>query len=111
MFVIVLLKLSCYFFIFKLKLFVNFVSVSVFLINTDFKDFSCIKHYALQNVSKLLAGRVGTEFRSEKIPRNRLGTVSVIPRKKALIPRHSKFRGRAISEAWNHKIIKRKNGK
>ncbi len=27
-----------------------------FLINTAFKDFSCIKHYALQNVSKLLAG-------------------------------------------------------
>ncbi len=34
-------------------------------------------------------GRVGlgTEFRSEKIPRNRLGMVSVIPRKKVLIPR------------------------
>jgi hypothetical protein len=32
---------------------------------------------------------LGTEFRSEKIPRNRLGTVSVIPRKKVLIPRHS----------------------
>ncbi len=29
---------------------------------------------------------LGTEFRSEKIPRNRLGTVSVIMRKNALIP-------------------------
>ncbi len=29
---------------------------------------------------------LGTEFRSEKIPRNRLGMVSVIPRKKVLIP-------------------------
>ncbi len=44
---------------------------------------------------------LGTEFRSEKIPRNRLGTVSVIPRKKDLIPRHSEFRGRANSEARN----------
>ncbi len=41
------------------------------------------------------------EFRSEKIPRNRLGTISVIPRKKVLIPRHSEFRGRASSEARN----------
>ncbi len=30
---------------------------------------------------------LATEFRSEKIPRNRLGTHSVIPRKKVLIPR------------------------
>ncbi len=44
---------------------------------------------------------LGTEFRSEKIPRNRLGTASVIPRKKVLIPRHSGFRGRANSEARN----------
>ncbi len=44
---------------------------------------------------------LGMEFRSEKIPRNRLGTVSVIPRKKVLIPRFSEFRGRAISEARN----------
>ena len=44
---------------------------------------------------------LGTEFRSEKIPRNRLGTVSVIPRKKVLIPRYSEFRGRADFEAWN----------
>ncbi len=45
--------------------------------------------------------RVGNEFRSEKIPRNRLGTISVIPRKKVLIPRHAEFRGRANSEARN----------
>ncbi len=45
--------------------------------------------------------RLGTELRSEKIPRNRLGTVSVIPRKKVLIPRYSEFRGRANSEARN----------
>jgi hypothetical protein len=44
---------------------------------------------------------LGTEFRSEKIPRNRLGTVSVIPRNKVLIPRHSDFRGRDNSEARN----------
>ncbi len=44
---------------------------------------------------------LGTESRSEKIPRNRLGTVSVIPRKKVLIPRHSEFRGKANSEARN----------
>ncbi len=44
---------------------------------------------------------LGTEFRSEKIPRNRLGKVYVIPRKKVLIPRHSEFRGRASSEARN----------
>jgi hypothetical protein len=42
---------------------------------------------------------LGTEIHSEKIPRNRLGTVSVIPRKKVLIPRHSEFRRRANSEA------------
>ncbi len=34
-----------------------------------------------------------------KIPRNRLGTVSVIPWKNVLIPRHSDFRGRANSAA------------
>jgi hypothetical protein len=44
---------------------------------------------------------LGTEFRSEKIPRNRLGTVSVIQRKKVFIPRHSEFRGTANSEARN----------
>ncbi len=44
---------------------------------------------------------LGPEFRSEKIPRNRLGTVSVIPRKKVLIPRHSEFGGTANSKAPN----------
>jgi hypothetical protein len=43
---------------------------------------------------------LGTEFRSEKIPQNRLGTVSVISRKKVLIPRHSEFRGRANSDCF-----------
>jgi hypothetical protein len=52
------------------------------------------------NVTSLELG-LGTEFRSEKIPRNRLGTVSVILRKKVLIPRYSEFRGRANSEARN----------
>ncbi len=52
---------------------------------------------------------LGTEFRSEKIPRKRLGTVSVIPRKKVLIPRYSEFRGRANSEVrsgteWSEKM-------
>ncbi len=32
---------------------------------------------------------LGTVFRYEKIPRNILGSVSVIPQKKVLIPRHS----------------------
>ncbi len=41
----------------------------------------------------------GISFR--KIPRNRLGTVFVIPRKKVLIPRHSKVHGRVNSEARN----------
>jgi hypothetical protein len=44
---------------------------------------------------------LGKKFRSEKIPRNRLGMISVIPRKKVLIPRHSEFCGRANSEARN----------
>ncbi len=51
---------------------------------------------------------LGTEFRSEKIPRNRLGTVSVIPRKKVLIPRHSEFRGRANSEGRNGREFREK---
>jgi hypothetical protein len=45
--------------------------------------------------------RVGNGISFRKIPRNRLGTISVIPRKKVLIPRHSEFRGRANSEARN----------
>jgi predicted amino acid-binding ACT domain protein len=54
-----------------------------------------------QSLSQYFYIGLGTEFRSEKIPRNRLGTASVIPRKKVLIPRHSEFRGRAHSEARN----------
>jgi hypothetical protein len=50
---------------------------------------------------KLLVLGLGTEFRSEKIPRNGLGTISVIPRKKAFIPKHSEFQRRANSEARN----------
>jgi hypothetical protein len=42
---------------------------------------------------------LATEFFSEKIPRNRLGTVYVIPRKKVLIPRNSEVYGRFNSEA------------
>ncbi len=47
--------------------------------------------------------RVGlaAEFRSEKIPRNRLVTASVIPRKKVLIPRNSEVYGKVYSEARN----------
>ncbi len=40
---------------------------------------------------------LAAEFRPEKIPRNRLGTASVIPRKKVLIPRHSEVYGRGYS--------------
>ncbi len=52
---------------------------------------------------------LAAEFHSEKIPRNRLGTASIIPRKKALIPRHSEVHGRVYSEAqhgrkWHEKI-------
>jgi hypothetical protein len=57
--------------------------------------------YSSTHVPILYKLGLGTEFRSEKIPRNRLGMVSVIPRKKVLIPRHSEFRGRAYSEAQN----------
>jgi hypothetical protein len=44
---------------------------------------------------------LATKFRSEKIPRNRLGTASVIPRKKVLFLRHSEVYGRVYSEARN----------
>jgi hypothetical protein len=44
---------------------------------------------------------LAAEFRSEKIPRNRLGTASVIPRKKMLIPRHSKVYGIVYTKARN----------
>jgi hypothetical protein len=48
-----------------------------------------------------LCGMTDLGLCSEKIPRNRLERVSVVPRKKVLIPRHSGFRARADSEAWN----------
>jgi hypothetical protein len=65
--------------------------------NCDHKELA----YVLRAIKAVLWIGLGTEFRSEKIPRNRLGMVSVIPRKKAVIPRHSEFRGRANSEARN----------
>jgi hypothetical protein len=52
---------------------------------------------------------LAAEFRSEKIPRNRLGTASVIPRKKVLIPRHSEVYGRVYSEAQNGRKWHEKN--
>jgi hypothetical protein len=52
---------------------------------------------------------MATEFCSEKISRNRLGMVSIIPRKKVLIPRHSKVYGRANSEARNGRKWQEKN--
>jgi hypothetical protein len=45
--------------------------------------------------------RVQNGILPEKIPWNRLATVSVILLKKVLILRHSEFRGKAISEAQN----------
>jgi hypothetical protein len=51
---------------------------------------------------------LGTEFRSEKILRNILGTVTVLPRKKVLIPRHFEFSRRANSEARNGKKFLKK---
>jgi hypothetical protein len=42
-----------------------------------------------------------SEFRSEKIPRNRLGTVFVIPRNKVLIPCGSEYFGRVHSVTRN----------
>ncbi len=52
---------------------------------------------------------LATEFPSEKIPRNRLGTASVIPWKKVLIPRHSEVYGRVYSEAQNGREWHEKN--
>jgi hypothetical protein len=56
----------------------------------------------------LLRVRLAVDFRSEKFPRNILGTASVIPRKKVLIPRHSEVYGRVYFEArtgrkWHEK--------
>jgi hypothetical protein len=53
---------------------------------------------------------LATEYRSEKIPRNRLGMVFVIPRKKVVIPRHSEIYGRVNSEARNGTELHEKNG-
>ncbi len=51
---------------------------------------------------KSVLGRVGNGIpRSEKIPWNSLGMVSVTPRKKVLIPRHSEVQRRVNSEARN----------
>jgi hypothetical protein len=44
---------------------------------------------------------LATEFHSGKIPRDSLGTFSVIPQKKVLILRHSKVNRRVNSEALN----------
>jgi hypothetical protein len=61
---------------------------------------------ATQGTASLLG--LATEFRSEKIPRNILRIVSVIPRKKVPIPRHLEVYGRVNSEApkgrkWHEK--------
>jgi hypothetical protein len=57
---------------------------------------------------KLPAG-LATEFRFEKIPRNRLEMASVIPRKKVLILRHSEVYGTIGSEARNGRKWHEKN--
>ncbi len=44
---------------------------------------------------------LATEFCSNKIPRNRLGMISVHPRKKLLIPRHSEVYGRVNGTEQN----------
>ncbi len=49
----------------------------------------------------LVLARVGNRISFWKISRNILGMVSVIPRKKVLIPRHSEVYGRVNSEARN----------
>jgi hypothetical protein len=60
--------------------------------------------------SKSIFGLVlATEFRSGKIPGNRLGMVSVIPPKKMVIPRHSEVYGRVNSEARNGMELHEKN--
>jgi hypothetical protein len=62
---------------------------------------------ATQGTASLLG--LATEFRSEKIPRNILRIVSVIPRKKVFIPRHSEVYGRVNSEAQNGRKWHEKN--
>ncbi len=49
----------------------------------------------------LVVPRVGNGILFQKIPRNILEMVSVIPQKKVLIQRHSEFCGRANSDARN----------
>jgi hypothetical protein len=62
---------------------------------------------ATQGTASLLG--LATEFHSEKIPPNKLGIVSVIPRKKVLIPRHLEVYGRVNSEARNGRKWHEKN--
>ncbi len=57
----------------------------------------------------LYTWRVGNGISFQKIKRNRLGTVFVIPRKKVLFPRHSKVYGRVNSEGWNGIELQEKN--
>jgi hypothetical protein len=52
---------------------------------------------------------LATEYRSEKIPRNRLRMDSVILRKKVVIPRYSEVYGRLNSEARNGTELHEKN--
>ena len=49
--------------------------------------------------------RLATEYCSEKIPRNRLGMISVIPRKKVVIPRHSE-----VTEVLIPRLVMEGNG-
>jgi len=88
--------------------FVTLLNIYEYSPNSEPNTFSPLPLYylrlLLENFERTVQIGLGTEFRSEKIPRNRLGTVSVIPRKKVLIPRHSVFRGRANSEAPNETI-------
>ena len=58
------------------------------------------EYWTVRRPVSLVLG-LATEFRSEKIPRNRHGTASVIPRNKMLIPRHSEVYGKVYSEARN----------
>jgi|LakMenEpi03Aug12_release.lakeMendotaPanAssembly.Ray.scaffolds.fasta_scaffold1288472_1 hypothetical protein len=63
-----------------------------------YKTQNCTKYCKAQMQNTL---GLAAEFRSEKIPRNRLGTASVIPQKIVLIPRHSDVYGKVYSEARN----------
>ncbi len=51
---------------------------------------------------------VGNGISLQKIPRNRLGTVSVIPRKKVIIPRHSEsLRKSLFRRSERNKTVKK----